>query len=1325
MPTPIEPQDTNDPARRLRIGGSPAEQAALDWINSARDPIELVEEYEFDPAVEKPKPPRELSYELAKTMLIFRDDDAQGTLKELIELKALPEVTDAVLADLLHTGSQMAGEQPPPPQIPAIGVLLPVRLETRFYPPEAAGLSWRLCLRIIPDRASLDDHDPLASRDELESVELFWQQADGDINSDAAAKAWPLFVSRHGGPRANWLARAFPPVMNGDGTFTIDWPAEVNEDPATTHLRGFPATIDVWIARGGTGPQLAAQLAVDHGLVDFSLPDFDAGDDTRWWTSFDQALAAGLAAEIDLGQSLPNDIDALYVVGLSQETPDDLFRDHVDAGLLAPIAPGSPTNTVHGEPAADLAQNGGVWLDLLRNPPDQTGASQISQTLTGDPDRLLPLPDGDTAARFLNQNLVRALWPVLWGHPFKDILGLGAAVHKAGLWAGDNLIPEGPSPALRIGSVPYGLLPTSSLVHWTPDNNDPAFEVVMADHLARLRADWRAAAETAGNVENADTAQLLDLLSRTASSRQYAWRNMTSLEQLLGVFLGGAFGFVYDHAIDWWEDLASVPLSYPIDPQRHFIASGWPQDLAIPLVMPDNLPPGVSFTDVIEMIRQTYPGQLADGTLLHEAFDDKMLNSLLIRLLWAARVMAAAEVVRATREDVGPMMEHLSLPDEVTQLQRDAQMFDVLPPGLAASDIYLRLQDALQAIAETPVEMLERAFKAVLDTAIYRIDPWITGYSWRRLEALIDQKYPMQLGIYGWVDNPKPGTPGPTEGGLLHAPSPAQAFTSIVLRDKAINDPQTDRWQMDLTSSAIRTAARLADEVRLGQHLHIVIGREVERIVADPELIKRLRDTYRLRQEHAGRRVCNGKAVLDAAEVDLTNLGLTTLHFDQFDALREALNAYGDLLIAEGVYHVVSGRTEMAGAAMDAAAGMATPPELEVLQTPRSGRSVATTVAFCLPGASGTVAPTATASPTALADPSLVRWLFNQTASAAGSIAAAFNWDVVQRINEVTTTVNVTLDDVGLRVYDTAVLSPGLLHQLVLDQVDGGLEIVPGAAGDASHQQILEMITMIGGRPALPENLVAPGDTAPDAGPVLVDLRSRLENLRTSAAALIAFMNGTLTGSTNAQKGAMRNAARWGIVPQTSARRSLPEQVSDAIDALTERLNQSPDPAQAAEMDAAELARAIAELVSPEGRYPVMTLIDRGQLPTEFSRSPQPSPSELSSLDAEWLSVNSPVRPALARLEAFQLDKLLDDRPVLASWSNRPGDPWQQNAPPDPISGLVPDTGLIVAYGTTGTLQSTSATVAFCLIDAWNEVVPATAHVTTAAFGFDAPAARA
>ena len=81
--------------------------------------------------------------------------------------------------------------------------------------------------------------------------------------------------------------------------------------------------------------------------------------------------------------------------------------------------------------------------------------------------------------------------------------------------------------------------------------------------------------------------------------------------------------------------------------------------------------------------------------------------------------------------------------------------------------------------------------------------------------------------------------------------------------------------------------------------------------------------------------MCDGQAVLDAAAAMLPAA------VGDLGDLREVVDTYGDLLVADAVHDVVSGRIAVAQELMDAAAGLSAPPELRILQTQRQGfRSV-------------------------------------------------------------------------------------------------------------------------------------------------------------------------------------------------------------------------------------------------------------------------------------------------------------------------------------------------------------------------------------------------
>ncbi|HWM06490.1 MAG TPA: hypothetical protein VNP92_29465 [Actinophytocola sp.] len=168
-------------------------------------------------------------------------------------------------------------------------------------------------------------------------------------------------------------------------------------------------------------------------------------------------------------------------------------------------------------------------------------------------------------------------------------------------------------------------------------------------------------------------------------------------------------------------------------------------------------------------------------------------------------------------------------------------------------------------------------------------------------------------------------------------------------------------------------AARLADEVRAGAHPAEVLGREVERAVGDPSSIQALRDRFAIRDEHAGRRVCDGQRVL-AAPPGI--LGLPADVLAELDRWRAAVDVYAGLLVAEAVHHVVDGRAGVAGAALDAAAGLARPPVLDVLRTRRPGRAVETSCVTVLPDATAAALPDdprarAAVSPARLTDPAV------------------------------------------------------------------------------------------------------------------------------------------------------------------------------------------------------------------------------------------------------------------------------------------------------------------------------------------------------------------
>jgi hypothetical protein len=453
-------------------------------------------------------------------------------------------------------------------------------------------------------------------------------------------------------------------------------------------------------------------------------------------------------------------------------------------------------------------------------------------------------------------------------------------------------------------------------------------------------------------------------------------------------------------------------------------------------------------------------------------------------------------VVALTRGDAGAALETngaestLMEPPVVADANQPTLIaqWALTPPGPFPAGPATRIAQAVRAGARTlsgdlhpDVPTLERAFKALLDTAAYRLDPWLTGFAWRRLRSLTDGGY--ELGAFGWVDAPRPrDTNGvtPVEE-FLHAPSDAQALTAAILRDRALFDAEPKRWHMDLHSDRVRLAAQLAAEVRLGMHICEALGQAVERAVGRREDIERLRALFPIRTEHAGRRVCDGQAVLAQLENNPAALGLNAAQRAALVPLADAVDAYGDLLVADAVHDVVSGRAGMAASSMDAAAGLAAPPALDVIKTQRHGRTVTTSVVVALPvpppptgGQRGPV------SPGQIADPAVAAFLDTAFGPTTGP---AWTWQVLDA--EGVPIGAVTLAQLGLVPIDTLALSADDLAAAVLDQRPGAA--VAPAGGLDAHVRIRRLADLFGGQPVLSGDLSADETDVIDDRPVLTD----------------------------------------------------------------------------------------------------------------------------------------------------------------------------------------------------------------------------------------------
>ncbi len=247
----------------------------------------------------------------------------------------------------------------------------------------------------------------------------------------------------------------------------------------------------------------------------------------------------------------------------------------------------------------------------------------------------------------------------------------------------------------------------------------------------------------------------------------------------------------------------------------------------------------------------------------------------------------------------------------------------------------------------------------------------------------------------------------PANAGLVHAPSVDHAATAAVLRNGYIaND---GRLAVDLSSRRVRLALDIVDGMRNGQPLGALLGYQLERHIHDHgpiqvrDLVYRLRKLFPLagdqidttatdqagtRESIAAQNVVDGRRLIEHVEDTRAfsypfALDLPARAADQQDAITNAVayirdidDAVADLVLAEGVHQAVVGNMERSAGTLDAFAKGETPPEPEVIRTPRSGMALTHRTAIHLP-----VSPPANPmapmplTPLAAAEPALNAWL--------------------------------------------------------------------------------------------------------------------------------------------------------------------------------------------------------------------------------------------------------------------------------------------------------------------------------------------------------------
>src|SRR6266545_1226236 len=293
---------------------------------------------------------------------------------------------DPVIPDIPNT-PQVATQLASGPPRPA--VLLPVRLETRFFPRNDGSIELRV--RVYPDKVHIDSHEPGLTTDELTWGRHFWEQTWRAADDEERARvAWRQLADRFDPPRAAWVAHALKPLNPGDRPTSpiapdqpllkpVQFPSPAPRDEAWTRAPQTRVLPSRWFVLGykdgrlvinvkgaaipdllATGPNPSPSAVVDDAGVD---------DGMRWIVDFDAAERVGMGIRATLAPGIAAaGLDFLLVLGIKDApggttdwTPllTELLDAHHYTDGLSFVPQGIPTNNTDEAPSGFSSRDPG------------------------------------------------------------------------------------------------------------------------------------------------------------------------------------------------------------------------------------------------------------------------------------------------------------------------------------------------------------------------------------------------------------------------------------------------------------------------------------------------------------------------------------------------------------------------------------------------------------------------------------------------------------------------------------------------------------------------------------------------------------------------------------------------------------------------------------------------------------------------------------------------------------------------------------------------------------------------------------------------------
>jgi hypothetical protein len=952
-----------------------------------------------------------------------------------------------------------------------------------------------------------------------------------------------------------------------------------------------PDTLNVTFGPPGTGAE-SSDLPFDQ--------------DSRWLVDLDAAIAAGMALRIPFtGPDFATDlsVDQLFVVGVSSQIAPADAASRLETALIAHqytnglgfLPPGTPTNNTSATRSA--------WQSAPVPPsPSEVDSARSQYQAASKQNAAMAANafgvDGAVALSIAENGLIDQQTPVqmlqfhLWNalegralyllYQHWDPLPPGSS-SPGGWHLHDNPTAtamlhdhvmgwvrcRGTLPVLRVGNQPYGLLPASSLADWVTAADDPTTPLVgwLRSFLPYFQAAVGSAPRIIVGADQDPDVTTANVLKRVPVSDTIMLRQD-------GDPLGGALSN---------QPLPAAPIpGLPVNSELFFST---PADTATPMPIPMVVDADADHTVLVKMF-DLFSDSMAviEQTMTHDAWVEKY-QSLIGQTSFpgAPPPDLFISLIQDSWTDPGTDPNNSVVAFLVLgafffeQVQNQPEFQQKVQQLMPLAKDYL-VQFA-QLCALSP-ENYEPVLRELLDIASHRFDAWVTSLFSRRLDQMRAAKPAgIVLGAYGWVEDLAPRgdltVVNPPPSGFdsafssdrqkyVHAPSLHHAATAAVLRAGYESHPDPDALAVNLQSARVRTADWLAEGVRNGQTVGALLGYRFERALHDAELdaaIEGLRVLCPLPllgttdgdvNSSAAREAIAARNVVDGLQcVRRTNDVLAQFQPGDQPAvskmladLGDALDAFGDLLLAESVHHLVGGNPLRASLSADSVGrGEQVPDRFDVVRTPRSGRPLTWQVGALLPAAgSATVTGWNATRPRAKIEPHVEAWV-------ESILGNASLWQISCKITSVagdSSTQPVGLDTIGICALDVIAESSGessVLERRIADAVTAtqpagtvvSVVSAPASDGSLGFDELIAFAArirlLLAQAVALGPQHVQGPDAAPSLGIDANELASRVSSLQSSlssAASQLAAANDALTAAAGGDAPTVKAAVQAG-----------------------------------------------------------------------------------------------------------------------------------------------------------------------------------------------------